>query len=98
MVAAVVVVLVFVLGGSSKKGPVGAFTCTVPGASETGKITFTGSDAYSLSGGGTAGKYTRKGDTLTFTSGSLNKATANFDSGAKTLKIVIQGRTLTCKQ
>lgn len=98
VIAAVALGLVFGLGGNSKKGPVGAFTCTAVGETDTGKITFPGNDAYTLSGGGTAGKYTRSGDTLTFTSGSLEKATGNFDSGAKTLKILIQGQTLSCKQ
>ena len=98
VVAAVAVALVFVLGGGSKKKNLaGVFTCTVAGQSETGKVGFTGSDGYTVSGG-SAGTYTRSGDALTFTSGSFAKGTAVFDSSANTLKILFEGQPINCKK
>ena len=98
VIAAIVVVLILVLGKSDKKTPSGAFTCTEAGSTRTGTITFTSSSDYTLSGGGKGGTYTHKGDVLTFTSGSIDKGTAVFNHSAKTVKISSEGATLSCKQ
>ncbi len=96
VIAAVVVVLVLTLG-SKKSSLNGAYKCTIPGQVGTGTITLSGSK-YTLSDQGKPGTFTRSGDTLTFSGGSLDKSKAKYDSGAKTLKLTLEGITLTCKK
>ncbi len=99
VIVAVVLVLVFALGGDSKSSSLsGAFKCSVPGSSDTGTITFNSGGKYSLSDNGKSGNFTKDGDKVTFSGGSLDKAAGTYDSGAKTVKITFSGATLTCKK
>ncbi len=98
VIAAVVVVLVLTLGGSSTKTVKGAFTCTAPGATGTGVITFNTGGKYTLNNGGTGGSYTTKGSSVTFQGGTLDKITGTVSDGAKTVKLTLQGSLLTCKK
>jgi hypothetical protein len=98
VVAVVAVVLILTLGKSSDSGPKGAFKCSVPGSADTGTITFNAGKKYALSDQGKPGSYTKSGDKLTFTGGSLDKSTATYNKSAKSVVLSIQGQSLTCKQ
>jgi hypothetical protein len=97
VIAAVVVVLILTLGGGKKSGLNGAYKCTIPGQSGSGTITLSGSK-YTLSDKGKPGTFTRSGDTLTFSGGSLDKDKGTYDAGAKTLKLGVEGVSLVCKK
>ncbi len=96
VIAAVVIILVFTLGGGGNKGPSGAFKCTTPNVSGSGTITFTSSTDYTLSDGGKGGKYSFSDNKLLFTSGSLANTTTTYRG--KTFQLTVQGQNLTCKQ
>jgi hypothetical protein len=98
LIAAVVVVLIVVLGDSSKKDPTGAFKCTAPGTTATITVTFATGQTYSLTDGGTGGKYTRKGNALTFTSGGIKDAHGQLSNGGKTITVTDGSATVTCKK
>ncbi len=97
VIAAIVVVLIITLGGSKKSSasPSGKFTCRVPGSTQTGTITFNGSN-YSLSDKGKSGSFAVAGTKVTFAGGSLDKATATYTKSSHKVAISFQGATLTC--
>jgi hypothetical protein len=98
IVIAVVLILVFTVGSSDKKTSVnGAFSCTSPGASGSGTITFTGGNVYALSGGADGGAYSIKGDKLTFQSGTLKSVVADL-SNSKTLSFTYNSDKYNCSQ
>jgi hypothetical protein len=101
VIAAVVVTLVLTLGGNNETSsakPAGDYKCTVAGQSGSGTITFNDGGGYQLSDGGKSGKWHIDGKNITFTDGSLNKATAVYDKAAKTVTITFSGEKLDCKQ
>lgn len=97
VIAAIVVILIVTLGSSSKKGPNGAFTCTVVGQSGSGVLTFVSGKTYTITQA-TGGAYSRDGDKVTFKTGDLKNTTGTFNSGAKTFNFTFQGNNYTCKQ
>ncbi len=96
VVAAVVVVLILVLGGNDKKKLAGAYACSAAG--QTGTLTVSSGNQYSLSDGGQGGTLTRDGDKVTFNGGSLDGTVANFDSSNDVLSFPFRNTTLTCRK
>jgi hypothetical protein len=94
---AVAAVLIVTLTGSTKSGPLGAFSCTTPGTSGTGIITFKKGNLFTLGDDSTERKYTKSGDKVTFKAGELSGVVATYKSGSKTLTMTIRSNVLTCK-
>jgi hypothetical protein len=94
---AVAVVLIVTLVGSKKSGPLGAFSCTAPGRTGTGVITFKKGNVFTLDDDPVQRAFVKSGDRLAFNGGQLNGIVATYDSGAKILRMTLSGELLTCK-
>jgi hypothetical protein len=83
---------------SASAGPAGTYVCTAPGSTDTGTITFNAGMQYSLSNEAKPGTYAETGVNLTFAGGGLDRATGTYTADAKTVQVVFNSLTLTCKQ
>jgi hypothetical protein len=95
IIIAVVLILIFTLGGSHSLA--GKYTCTAKNQSGSAAITFNSGNTYALSDQGQGGTFTKSGSTVKFNGGSLNGLSAKFDSDKNNLTFSFQGIALTCK-